>query len=289
MNLKEEWVAERAKVLWKGSTALLVRCAEDQSVKILDLDSVKDLAKRVAEAEWEARAWDSKEANLAWPPTFSAAGLGPMTETQAAGGNVMIVDEDFAETTKGHVGVREDGTSPLAGESRNRVFYGNEFNAMESGPMEEPDPAVTKLKADIMERWIGMIGGEVWYNGPGGDKYAKSHGKALAAVLDDVVHGGRVRGSNPHGISTSSGWFIYEEILPQVLDHFFQKNADYGDNHREGLGARAEFVGIHRKVKKLEKALWNRDNMNGEGVEEMLTDLIGQCLITLDLLAQEQR
>jgi hypothetical protein len=87
---------------------------------------------------------------------------------------------------------------------------------------------------------------------------------------------------------TSSGYFIYEVLLPEFLERFFAKNADYGDQHRTGLGTAAEFVGIHRKVEKLKTALWDGQEMNGEGPREMLFDLIGQCFIILDLMAQEE-
>lgn len=87
---------------------------------------------------------------------------------------------------------------------------------------------------------------------------------------------------------TASGHFIQEVLLPEFLERFFAKNADYGDQHRAGLGVAAEYVGIHRKVEKLKKALWDGQTMNGEDAREMLFDLIGQCFIVLDLLAQPQ-
>lgn len=87
---------------------------------------------------------------------------------------------------------------------------------------------------------------------------------------------------------TSSGFFIYEVLLPEFLERFFAKNADYGDQHRRGLGVAAEYVGIHRKIEKLKAALWDGQEMNGEDAREMLMDLIGQCFIVLDLMAQEQ-
>ena len=83
-------------------------------------------------------------------------------------------------------------------------------------------------------------------------------------------------------------WFIYEVLLPEFLERFLAKNADYGDQHRTGLGVKAEYVGIHRKIEKLKSALWDEQAMNGEGAREMLFDLIGQCFIVLDLMAQEE-
>jgi hypothetical protein len=92
---------------------------------------------------------------------------------------------------------------------------------------------------------------------------------------------------DPGLIRTESAQYIVDEILPVVIEHFLKKNADYGDQHREGLGPKGEFVGIHRKVGKLRRALWDGKAMNFEGAEEMLYELIGACLITLDLIDLE--
>lgn len=92
------------------------------------------------------------------------------------------------------------------------------------------------------------------------------------------------RKPNGYNIRTFSGMFIYEVVLPEFLRHFFDKNADYGDQHRTGLGLKGEFVGLHRKMAKLQKAIWDGEEMVGEGPEEMLFDLIGTALLMLDLM-----
>jgi hypothetical protein len=97
-----------------------------------------------------------------------------------------------------------------------------------------------------------------------------------------------IQDNNPYHISTSSGWFIYEVILPEVMRKFFSKNADYGDQHRTGLGIKAEFVGLHRKFAKLKAFFWDGQEMNHETGEEMLHDVIGACLLMLDLMNQEK-
>ncbi len=84
--------------------------------------------------------------------------------------------------------------------------------------------------------------------------------------------------------TTESAEHIMGTLFPRFAAHFLPKNADYGDQHRYALGPRAEWVGIDRKVTKLEHAIWNESEMNGEQVEEMLYDMIGQCFILLDLL-----
>jgi hypothetical protein len=97
-----------------------------------------------------------------------------------------------------------------------------------------------------------------------------------------------LKDNNPYHISTSSGWFIYEVILPEVMRKFFSKNADYGDQHRTGLGIKAEFVGLHRKFAKLKAFFWDNQEMNHETGEEMLQDVIGACLLMLDLMNWEE-
>lgn len=93
---------------------------------------------------------------------------------------------------------------------------------------------------------------------------------------------------DPREIRTKSADFIVNSILPQVLEHFLSKNADYGDQHRTGLGFRAEFVGLHRKFAKLKSYFWDQQEMNHESGKEMLMDLIGACFLMLDLIAQEE-
>ncbi len=153
-------------------------------------------------------------------------------------------------------------------------------------PFGEQPPR--NLPGEIMAGWIGAVGGMDWYNGPtSGAERARQHGSALAATLDAVFDElPLAMRENPYQIGTTSGWFIYEVILPEVLRHFFTKNAGYGDQHRYGLGPAAEWVGIDRKIHKLERVLWEGEPVSGpEHVEEMLYDLIGQCFIILDLLA----
>lgn len=88
-------------------------------------------------------------------------------------------------------------------------------------------------------------------------------------------------------VKTESARNIVENLIPEFLEHFLPKNADYGDQHRSGLGPRGEFVGLHRKMAKLEKAVWEGKQMNHEGPQEMLRDLIGTALLMLDLYSLE--
>jgi hypothetical protein len=115
------------------------------------------------------------------------------------------------------------------------------------------------------------------------------NGTALNKILDDTDEPSRTSVTvDLTTVKSESALHILQKIVPDVIDHFLSKNADYGDQHRtEGLGPRGEFVGIHRKVYKLKRCLWDGQEMNHEGAEQMLVELIGQCLITLDLLGLE--
>ena len=77
---------------------------------------------------------------------------------------------------------------------------------------------------------------------------------------------------------------IIQEVLPGVLELYLSKSRDYGGNVGDmiGLGAKATFVDIWRKVGKLKRALWDGQKMIGEQTEEILADLVGHVLIILD-------
>ena len=177
------------------SSLELLRIAENAGVLIGDKTSKQETARWTAMREWKARSKDS------YP------------------------DADV-------FGVKWVENDKYKGQDLDVVAHGDEFNAMESGPMEEPF------------------------------------------------------GPKPQ---TSSGWFIYEVILPEVLEHFFAKNAEYGDRHRSSkFGAAGEIVGIDRKVDKLIESLWKGKKLQFEQPKEMLWDVIGSALLALDLIAQQE-
>lgn len=314
--MREKYMRERILSLSGASIEDLIQMAQEWGLDFRDNTAVEVLVGQIANAEWRNGATTSpryprprRSAQYREYPAADVTGvpfedspykMEAVGEAKRAPGVEFDAEFSSKRLTPGRVQIIPDLDEPKDWKAvhdyvnekfkRRHLEHIGKFENMDSGPMnvEEEDPAVTDLRREIMQRWIGAIGGMDWYNGPNGEKFAQSHGKALAAVLDEVVHGGRVRGSNPFGVRTSSGWFIYESILPDVLRFFFKKNADYGDNHRTGLGPAAEYVGIHRKVEKLKTALWEGQEMEGEGTKEMLYDLIGQCLIVLDLIAVEE-
>lgn len=93
---------------------------------------------------------------------------------------------------------------------------------------------------------------------------------------------------DPREMKTESADFIVNTILPAFLEHFLRKNAGYGDRHRRTrTGIRGEFCGIDRKVDMVFESVWNGKKLEFEQPQELLWDLMGSCLLMLDLMAQE--
>ncbi|AWY04510.1 hypothetical protein SEA_GILDA_54 [Microbacterium phage Gilda] len=87
---------------------------------------------------------------------------------------------------------------------------------------------------------------------------------------------------------------ILAEHLPDMLDLFIKKNAEYGSGEQSSgtyLGARGQFADIWRKIGKLKIGLWdgNEAQLTTESVDEILRDMIGHCFLALQLRALERR
>ncbi len=82
---------------------------------------------------------------------------------------------------------------------------------------------------------------------------------------------------------------ILAEELPEFLELFIRKNAEYGEN-AQTLGPKGQFADLWRKVGKLKTGLWDghEERLTSEGVDEILRDLIGHCLLTLQLRSRER-
>lgn len=83
---------------------------------------------------------------------------------------------------------------------------------------------------------------------------------------------------------------ILAEHLPDMLDLFIKKNAEYGSGEQSSgtyLGARGQFADIWRKIGKLKIGLWdgNEAQLTTESVDEILRDMIGHCFLALQLRA----
>lgn len=80
---------------------------------------------------------------------------------------------------------------------------------------------------------------------------------------------------------------IVENIVPNVLAMYLRKSQDYGDT-AESLGERGQFADMHRKFGKLKRALWDGQVLHGESTRDILFDMIGHCLLTIDFLEQKE-
>lgn len=83
---------------------------------------------------------------------------------------------------------------------------------------------------------------------------------------------------------------MVNQILPEVVKRFRAKSADYGDVFKE-LGLAGQYSDIHRKARKLKMVMWEGKELKGEQADEILEDLIGNCLISIYLIrfdAQER-
>jgi hypothetical protein len=91
--------------------------------------------------------------------------------------------------------------------------------------------------------------------------------------------------SKPGDVSDQGLRCIY--IAEQTLNLFLERNQGYGATS-DHLGARGQYADMWRKMGKLKHTLWDGNEPVGEGIEEMLQDLIGHCLLTIDYLHREE-
>lgn len=77
------------------------------------------------------------------------------------------------------------------------------------------------------------------------------------------------------------------DIAGQALTLFIDRNRGYG-NTAYNLGAKGQFADMNRKMGKLHHTLWDGNEPVGESIEEMLFDMIGHCLLTIDFLRSEK-
>lgn len=82
---------------------------------------------------------------------------------------------------------------------------------------------------------------------------------------------------------------IMVHVLPQVLDLFIKKSNRYGEPSDDDLGAAGQYADMHRKWKVIRNVLWEGQELEGgEPVEEVLADMIGHCLKTLEFLREQK-
>lgn len=88
----------------------------------------------------------------------------------------------------------------------------------------------------------------------------------------------------------------YADLPPQflrlaneALDAFAEGYAEYGPNAADALGLAGQWGDLHRKVMKLKRSLWEGrgDTLTRESETDILRDIIGHCLLALDMIARD--
>lgn len=76
-------------------------------------------------------------------------------------------------------------------------------------------------------------------------------------------------------------------IAERALERFIQRNKDYGDEARV-LGLKGQYSDLNRKIIKLKRIMWDDVEPVNESLEEILQDLLGNILLTLDMMNDEE-
>jgi hypothetical protein len=85
---------------------------------------------------------------------------------------------------------------------------------------------------------------------------------------------------------TDSRRYIVTKLLPEVAEHMIEAGRHYGDNHRT-LGPRGQFADIWRKIGPLKRAMWEGAELTRETPRQILIDLIGHALLTVEMIDHE--
>jgi hypothetical protein len=77
---------------------------------------------------------------------------------------------------------------------------------------------------------------------------------------------------------------IVTKLLPEMAEKVLRDAKHYGgENHRD-LGQRGQFVEINGKIGPLKRVLWEGHETVREDVREIATDLIGHCLLLIEMI-----
>jgi hypothetical protein len=74
--------------------------------------------------------------------------------------------------------------------------------------------------------------------------------------------------------------------IPAFVQRFVGKSLHYGPDNANVLGPAGQFSDIWRKIGPLKRALWDGEELTQEPPDEICMDLIGHCLLTIDMLLQ---
>lgn len=77
--------------------------------------------------------------------------------------------------------------------------------------------------------------------------------------------------------------YITQRLLPEVESRMRDASNHYGETHRV-LGQAGQFADIWRKIGPLKRALWDGADLTREHPRTILMDLIGHCLLTIDMI-----
>ena len=76
------------------------------------------------------------------------------------------------------------------------------------------------------------------------------------------------------------------DVNQQAMLKFAEAYKEYGDGAADEMGLAGEWAELHRKVKKLRRAMWDGDEsyLTRESLTTVLQDLIGHALLALDMV-----
>jgi hypothetical protein len=83
---------------------------------------------------------------------------------------------------------------------------------------------------------------------------------------------------------------ILQGPVPDAVRLFVKRNREYGDNANV-LGPKGQFADIWRKVSKLKNIMWDESVATEditESPEEIMMDLIGHCLLGIQMIRDAQ-
>lgn len=72
-------------------------------------------------------------------------------------------------------------------------------------------------------------------------------------------------------------------VFPSALRHHAEAATHYGDGNADVLGIRGQFADIWRKIWPLKRAMWDGEKLTREQPPEILKDLVGHCLLALQM------
>jgi len=88
---------------------------------------------------------------------------------------------------------------------------------------------------------------------------------------------------NPHDLPELPDGFIRAAMA--ALDAFAEGFREYGPGAADSLGLAGQWGDLHRKMMKLKRAMWSGEpgSLTRETPQEILRDIIGHCLLALDM------